>query len=614
MHKLFISIFPFVIILLIWQSNKVISQTTDPIALALEYYDQGDMEKARSAFEDLIKNRANVPFIHDQYLAVLLNSNENERAENYLKGVAQSFNNYEYKIDLATLYKNTGREQFATEYLDQLIEKLTNNITNNNDINQIRILASQLFDANFREKALQAYIQTRNQLDIPDLFSLDLGRIYAVMGEKEKMIREYLLFSKSQPRNVSYVKNAFQRYLEGTEDYELLEANLYTILQKEAGVTVYNDLLVWTHLQQLNFSAALRQATALDLRSQNEGMNMVNVGLIAFQNEDYLTAERAFQQIIQRFPEGRNNDLSKKYLLLAEEEVIKNTFPLDTTAIYRLIEKHKFYQESLQDIYALMDSQRRVALMFAFELNQLDTAIHMLSEVVKQPVGKHEVLARAKMDLADIYLLDEQEWESILLYAQVEKLFKDEPLGYEAKLRSAKLSYYKGEFELARGYLDILKLATSREIANDALDLSVLIRNNTIFDSTDVVMQDYALIELLLFQNQKEQAISALQTMLEKYEKHSIIDEVLYLKAKTHRELGEFEEAISSLTTIVTSYDYDILADDALFMRALIYEENLKINEKAQADYQELLRKYPGSIFVAESRSRFRNLRGDFNN
>lgn len=615
MHKLLITSLSILLYLFFFSfSNKVLSQTTDPIALALEYYEQGNFDKAKPAFEEIIKSKENIPFVHDQYLGLLLNANEIDDAESYLNKVSVMFNNYEYKIDLARLYRNTNRKERATSYLDSLVNQLTENIRNNNDINQIRILASQLFDANFRENALEAYSKARQKLGIADLFSLDLGRIYAVMGEKDKMINEYLLFAKAQPRNVSYVQNSFQRYLEEPEDYELLEAELYAILQEEPGVAVYNELLVWAHLQQKNFSAALRQATALDLRFQNEGKNMINVALISFQNENYITAKKAFQQVIQRFPEGRSIDLSKKYLLLSEEEVVKSTYPLDTSAIYGLIEKHKNYQENLKDVFALMDSKRRVALMYAFQLNQLDTAVQILSEIVNLSVGKHEVVGKAKMDLADIYLLMEQEWESILLYAQVEKIFKDEPLGYEAKLKSAKLSYFKGEFELARGYLDILKLATSREIANDALDLSVLIRNNTVFDSTDVVMQDYAKVELLLFQNQNQKAIKALQSMLEKYDKHSIIDEVLYLKAKTHRELGQFTEAVASLDKIITSFDYDILADDALFLRGLVYEENLSDKEKAQADYDQLLKKYPGSIFVAESRARFRNLRGDFSN
>ena len=216
------------------------------------------------------------------------------------------------------------------------------------------------------------------------------------------------------------------------------------------------------------------------------------------------------------------------------------------------------------------------------------------------------------MDLADIYLLNKEPWESILLYAQVEKMYKDAPLGYEAKLKSAKLSYYKGEFELAQGHLDILKLATSREIANDALDLSILIKNNTVFDSTDVVMKEYANIELLLFQNQTEEAISGLKEMLIKYPSHSIQDEIHYLLAQTFRKLGNFDEALVSLNKINESYVTEILGDDALFLTGIIQEEDLKNSEQAMAIYTDLLKKYPGSIFVAESRKRLRELRGDF--
>jgi len=218
------------------------------------------------------------------------------------------------------------------------------------------------------------------------------------------------------------------------------------------------------------------------------------------------------------------------------------------------------------------------------------------------------------MDLADIYLLDQQPWESILLYGQVERMFKDEPLGYTAKLKSAKLSYFKGEFDLAQSHLDILKLATSREIANDALDLSILIKNNTVFDTTNLVMQEYANIELMIFQNQKQEALVAMDSMLTKHNGHSICDEVLYLKAQTLRELGRFELALEPLQQIGELYDYDILADDALYLSGIILQEDLDREEEAMNIYSNLLIKFKGSIYVAEARNRFRELRGDFNN
>ena len=54
-----------------------------------------------------------------------------------------------------------------------------------------------------------------------------------------------------------------------------------------------------------------------------------------------------------------------------------------------------------------------------------------------------------------------------------------------------------------------------------------------------------------------------------------------------------------------------MLADDALFTTAKIYQEKFNNKEKAMELYREVLQKYPGSIYGAEARKRFRNLRGD---
>jgi hypothetical protein len=97
------------------------------------------------------------------------------------------------------------------------------------------------------------------------------------------------------------------------------------------------------------------------------------------------------------------------------------------------------------------------------------------------------------------------------LYSQVEKTQKENLVGYEAKLRNAKLSYYKGDFRLAQEHLDILKQATTREIANDALELSMRIKENIAFDSVGEALQYYAAIELLLYQNKTDLALQKIE-------------------------------------------------------------------------------------------------------
>ena len=596
-------------------SLYLLAQGNDPVQIAKAYYNQGEFEKARKEFQKLAKNKKYIPAIHDSYLSLMLSLEYYDDAEQYLQNVIQNYpKNFIYEVDLGVLYRAKKDTIKTEELLDQVIARVTREAALEKRSNQVRFLAQVFFDKNFREKALQTYKAGRETLGRNDLFALDLANVYRVLNQKQQMITEYLNFSKDQPQNLNYVKNSLQRYLQEPADLDTLEITLYDFIQREAGNPAFNNLLVWTHLQQKNFSAALRQARALDRRLSNNGDNTMNVGMIAYRNQDYKTSQKAFTYVITEFPESPSQRLASRYSLLSEEEVLKQTYPVDEQAIRDLIVKYEEFISESRDIFSVMEAQRRIALLQAFQLNETEKAIETLTNMLDQQVGRHKVVAEAKMDLADIYLLNKEPWESILLYGQVERMFKDEPLGYLAKLKSAKLSYYKGDFELAQSNLDILKLATSREIANDAIDLSILIKNNTVFDTTDLVMQEYANIELMLFQNQKDEGLMAMDSMLIKYESHSIVDEVLYLKSQTLRELGRFTEALAALEIINQQHYFEILGDDALFLKGIIQEEDIGDKENAMVTYNDILKKFPGSIYVSEARNRFRELRGDFEN
>jgi tetratricopeptide (TPR) repeat protein len=124
-------------------------------------------------------------------------------------------------------------------------------------------------------------------------------------------------------------------------------------------------------------------------------------------------------------------------------------------------------------------------------------------------------------------------------------------------------------------------------------------------------MREYSNIELMLFQNKTREAIDTIKHLYVKYKDHSLADEILWLTAKTYMKLDSNRQALEDLKIIKEKFHYDILGDDALFMMGKLYQEKLNDKEEAMKLYQELLEKYPGSIFIAESRKRFRVLRGD---
>ena len=55
----------------------------------------------------------------------------------------------------------------------------------------------------------------------------------------------------------------------------------------------------------------------------------------------------------------------------------------------------------------------------------------------------------------------------------------------------------------------------------------------------------------------------------------------------------------------------DILVDDAHYFLAELYLNKLNNQEKAKEYYQKIIFDYPSSIYLVDSRKKFRLLRGD---
>src|SRR5687767_12588929 len=77
------------LITLLLVSISVFSQDHADIQLANEYVLKGDKKKAIELYRDLVKNDANVPYIHNNYLNVLLDAGSFDEAQNYLKKISK---------------------------------------------------------------------------------------------------------------------------------------------------------------------------------------------------------------------------------------------------------------------------------------------------------------------------------------------------------------------------------------------------------------------------------------------------------------------------------------------------------------------------------------------
>ncbi len=584
-------------------------QDQEKIQLANEYFQQGELEKSRVMYDELAENPYNVPLISSNYLALLKSTEEFKEAEKFLKSAIRHFpSNLQFRANLMAVYSNQGLESNLRQYSNQMLD------TYSDSPFQLSIMAQHLATEQLYDQSLLFFNRARKARSDGSLYALEMAAIHRMRNDKPKMIEEYLNYAAQSENRMNYVKNLLQSILQEESDLNELERTLIQKMQKHPDVNVYPELMIWVELQRKNFYGAFLQARAIDKRNGKPGDRSMQIGRIAIDNRSWDDAIDIFEYIAKQYKNSRNYSYARKYRIEAKEQKIKNSFPIDKNEIRSLTnEYHQLFRE-LNPSQTALEALRSKALLHAFYLDEIDSASLYLTQLVSQPRAGRSLISQAKLDLGDIYLLKGVPWEATLLYSQVEKAHKSHPLGYDAKLRNARLSYFTGNFSLAKGHLDILKMNTTREISNDAISLGMLITDNTALDTTDQVMQQFANIELLIFQNKKYEAKEALQTMLANYEHHSISDEIYWLLSKLTLEFGETVQAIEYLDNITAGYGYDILADDAAFKKAEIYDFQLKDVDKAKELYQQFLIDFPGSMYAAEARKRFRQLRGDFIN
>ncbi len=587
--------------------TPIYTQAQD-LQLAEEYFRNKDYVKAKDYYQKVITSGNFQPNIYYNFMDCLYALNQLDEAEKFVrKQIKQNPEMPVYDVDLGVVLEKKGNTKLAEKQYNLIIKYYKQSVSGTNAAANAFIKAEKL------DWAEKMYLESRKFNKKPVLHSQALAELYGIMNKTDEMIKEYINLAVENDQNLVLVQNSLQDELKDEAQLEKLERTLLSLVQENPTQRTYIDLLLWLYVQQKNFKQAFIQAKAIDKRFKLRGQGILDVGFIAYENKDFVGAQKIFEYLTKEYPEGNTYPSARRYLILSKEEIIKTTFPIDKQRVREVIKDYNGMIADLGKNSNTLDVMQNVAMLYGFYLDSKDTATVLLNEAIEFGKFDPRFVAKCKIALGDITLLKGEPWDASLLYSQAEKLQKDAPIGYDAKLKNAKLSYYKGEFELAQAHLDILKTATTREIANDAMDLSLLIQNNTLTDEDTLsrAMREYARIDQLLFQNKNAEALNALDKMLKDFPKHTLTDEIYWQKSKIFTKEGKNEQVLEMYQKILVEYPTDVLGDDAFFYSAKLYEEKLNNKPKAMEIYKEMLTKYSGSLYIADARKRFRILRGD---
>ncbi|MFZ1612456.1 MAG: tetratricopeptide repeat protein [Chitinophagales bacterium] len=578
---------------------------SEQIKLGQEYMKNGEYDKAADLYKVIYNDNPTSNAYYKIYYNCLLILEDYKEIEKIInKQIKKSPENLTYYVDLGYSYEKQNNITDRDKNYNLAISKI------GNERAQVIQLANAFMSINDLQRAIDVYsVGKKNVKDYS--FNNELAILYYRSGDISRAMDFYIDYAMEDINNLNNVTTSLQRILDEESDHMLFQEKLYNrIQQKDAPVLI--ELLVWDFVQIKDFESAFIQMKALDKRLKENGSRVYELALTATNEKEYDAAIQCYNYIVQLGAQSPYYFLARNGILDCRWAKIKETNYYTQADIDDLKTNYQnFLNEYNRYDYRAALVTQSLATLEAFYNYDVSGAIALLENVLSWAALNVAQKSEFKITLGDLYLISGDIWEATLLYSQVDKAMKDEPIGEMARFKNAKLAYYRGDFYLAQGQLDVLKASTSELVANDALKLSVFITDNLGLDSILEPMKLFAAADLYLFQNKISDCISTLDTLLKSYPDHKLTDDVYFMKYQIAIKNREMDSAVQYLEYIRSNYAFDLLSDDALFYLGDLYQNYYKDTAKAMACYEELIIQYKDSLFVNEARKRFRILRGD---
>lgn len=591
------------IVLLFIMLQSIVYGQDNNKQLAYQYFQKGEYEKSILIYKDLSRKNSITSYYYP-YFTCYFNLGRYKEARNLSQKMVKKFpKNLIYLVEVNICYLKEGNKKRSEKTFSLIKRKLKGNRS------EIINIANRFIKYQMFKYALDIY-QKSEQINSQLSFTFEKAQLYSMLGDQDKMVISYLKVVLEDERKKELVMLHLERFLDNDgiksdKNYRLVKKHLLKYVQKEKERIDLSEMLIWLFMKHHQFKLAFIQAQALDKRLDEDGERIYNLAGIFANNEYYDIAIKAYDYVIQKGPENHlfiNANINRL-------DVLSRSIPREHSLLNQL------YQELIEE---LGYNRKTIRLLLsyanfkAFSLYDLESSARILEDAMKIRLAKKIDIAKCKLKYADIMLASNKVWESILFYSQVEKEFKENPLGHQAKFKRAKVAFFQGDFDWAQAQLEVLKSSTSKLISNDAMKLSLLITDNLGLDTTTNIMKIFARAEFLSFQNKLAEALVTYDSIIHSFPGHSLIDEIYFAKSDIFFKQNEIDKIILMLVTIIEEFPYDILGDDATFQLAKIYELRSKDNKEAMRLYENILTNYKGSIYTIEARKRYRELRGDY--
>ncbi|AIJ36569.1 tetratricopeptide repeat protein [Flavobacterium psychrophilum] len=569
--------------------------------LAQNYFDRGEFDKATLIYEDLIKAQPNNYNYFQKQVTCFQQLKQFDKAETIIKNRIEKTKQPNLYIELGYNYQLQKNTDKADKNYRIALEKIKENPNN------VYAVARDFEQKVLVEQAIEAY--RLGTLGNPEAnFDYQVSLLQGQLGKIDLMIDTLLDYSFKFPINAPLVQNQLTRFMSEDSQKKFSDSLKKALLirtQKSQDI-FWNQFMSWFFIQQKDYGKAFIQEKAIFKRSANNISNIINLAKLTIDDKEIETATEILNFILLN-TQDLELQMEAHYQLISIDinKAIRKEYPIIKEKLDLLLTKYGIspYSIRLQILNAHFD---------AFYLKQFESAKTVLTKALDLPLNNYQKAA-VKMELADVLLLDEKFNQAIIYYAQIQDGLENDQVAHEASLKMAKASYYKGDFDWAQKQFTVLKSSTSQLIANDSMELFLLISDNTVEDSTQVALKKFSKADFLGYQNKNTEALQAFETILLQHKGEKIEDITLLRIGKLYEKQNNFIQALNYYQQIIDQHANGIYIDEALFFTAEIYRKQLPDIAKAKTYYEKIIFAHQDSIYFVEARNNYRKLRGDTN-
>lgn len=505
---------------------------------------------------------------------------------------------------LGSTYYTAGDRTKAYSVWDDATEKFkTNRMT-------FRIISNFAIEKRDFEKTIELLSRGKEISKDPFLYSYDLGELYNITMRYREAAEEYCDLIKANPSQYPQIESKILSY---SNKPNALDETIEVVKNYKSDNTSFAYLLARLFVEKKNYDEAFDLYKEIDKKQSTRGVELYSFGDFVYRDGEYPTALKVFEYLIDNYPDQSNTPAAKLGFAKTQEALLVQKYQREnpewkTFFIPPTVEESeidpviKAYQEIVkvyQHSEVAIEANLRIGILLLHYRNNITEAEKNLKIITENyPMSKFASLAF--IELGNIKMQQAKLDEAEKYFKSVTKFTRAniEDISF-ANYQLARIYSFKNDFESARKNLLSVMGNLKDNIANDAIEFSILL-NTAKNDSSNLSL--YCNAEFFAEQYRFNEA-KDLYAQLSQNPQAFVFQSIAKLRvAEMMIANDDYANAIANLSLIVEEAEKNIYADKALYLQGQIYQYGLKDSAKAVESYESLLAKFPKSLYLDEAR------------